>query len=102
LQILDVDVQHLYTTKLYVYDPVVIPAQLPSLKVVEGWTQIYWPIERCPQSLQSVPKLQGVNAEPGPPSSHAPSLAKLHVFEQYVCPNTATRAIAAASIERRG
>ena len=104
IQTLDVDVQHLKTTPLYVYDPLVTPAQLPSLKVVEGWTQIYWPIERCPQSLQSVPKLQAVNSAPGPPSSHSPSAASVHVFEQYVCPAVAiaTRAIAAASIERRG
>ena len=37
---------------------------------------------RAPQSWQSVPGLQSLNSAPGPPSSHAPSPAKLQVFVQ--------------------
>ena len=83
LQIVDVDVQHLNTTPLHVVVPLVTPAQEPSLHHAGGATQVYWSIERCPQSLQSVPKLQKVNSAPGPPSSQSPSVASLHVFEQY-------------------
>ena len=37
---------------------------------------------RGPQSVQSVPKLQKLLSEPGPPSSQTPSEAVLHVSEQ--------------------
>jgi hypothetical protein len=40
--------------------------------------------ERGPQSPQSVPRVQSVYSYPGPPSSHQPSLANVHEFEQ-VC-----------------
>jgi len=39
---------------------------------------------RKPQSVQSLPRLQNKYSAPGPPSSHRPSEAKLHVSVQ-VC-----------------
>jgi len=110
-------VQHLYATpadpgteasshdvQIPSFDPGVTGVQVAlATHHVGGLTQVYWSLERCPQSLQSVPKLQSrpANSAPGPPSLHSPSLALSHVFEQYVCPAVAiaTRAIAAASIE---
>ncbi len=35
---------------------------------------------REPQSVQSVPRSQTLNFEPGPPSSQSPSAGNLHVF----------------------
>ena len=40
--------------------------------------------ERGPQSVQSVPRLQSVHSDPGPPSSHQRSLAYTHESKQ-VC-----------------
>ena len=37
------------------------------------------PEVRGPQSVQSVPRAQSTNSEPGPPSSHIPSDEKLQV-----------------------
>ena len=37
---------------------------------------------RGPQSVQSVPRAQLRNSEPGPPSSQSPSEAQLHVSPQ--------------------
>ena len=36
------------------------------------------------QSVQSVPRVQSLHSDPGPPSSHSPSEAKLHISVQ-VC-----------------
>jgi hypothetical protein len=40
--------------------------------------------ERGPQSPQSVPRVQSLHSDPGPPSSHQPSLMYTHESEQ-VC-----------------
>ena len=34
------------------------------------------------QSVQSVPRVQELNSDPGPPSSHSPSEAKSHISVQ--------------------
>ena len=61
--------------------------------------------DREPQSTQSVPRLQEVHWAPGPPSSHSPSEAQLHVFEQ-ICPiaplSWRRRSSTNVSIEWRG
>jgi hypothetical protein len=37
---------------------------------------------RGPQSTQSVPREQSLHSDPGPPSLHSPSVAKLHISVQ--------------------
>ena len=58
---------------------------------------------RGPQSVQSVPYVQALKSEPGPPSSQSTSEAKLHVSEQRTggggedCAETVTATIASNS-----
>ena len=70
-----------------------------SLHVTEGCDD-----DREPQSTQSVPRLQEIHWAPGPPSSHSPSEAQLHVFEQIcpIAPLSWRRSSTNVSIEWRG